>query len=1095
MGSDIELIKKSGYFNVKWYSEKYLKAEKNIDPIKHYTEKGFKLGYDPSEFFSTNYYKETYNDVAASGINPLIHYLRFGKLEGRLPKKLVIHRHHTRETVDIIIPVYNALADVKKCLESVFANSKGTGFFVIIVNDCSDEETSTFLKTFCEGKENFILIENEQNQGYTKSVNIGLRKSKSDYIVTLNSDTIVSKNWLKGLLRCINSDPKLGIVGPLSNAASWQSVPVLRENNKFHINEIPANWDVEDMSRIIAQSSFRDYPRVPFVNGFCFMLKREVLIAIGYLDELNFPVGYGEENDLCIRAMNRNFQLAIADDVYVFHAKSKSFGQSKKEELSQKGHAALLKKHTPEKFEALLEKIKNTHALDRIRNRIINTIKRQESINEGVYKGKFSVLFVLPVKGGSGGANSVIQEASLMLEFGIEAMVAVKDVDLESVKDLYKDLENTDKLFVGFNEETIPHIASDFDIVVATIFNSVGIVKSITDKNKAILPAYYIQDYEPFFFNENSLLWKQALDSYSVLSTGLLFAKTSWIINKVKEQTQISIHKVRPSIDNSIYYPYFNSVHEKVVITAMIRPKTPRRGADRTISVLRKIATQFFGKIEIKIFGSESNTKEVESLNIDFEHENLGILSRPEVAQLLRESDVFIDLSDYQAFGRSGLEAMASGCVTVSTKFGGVDEYIIEGVNSILVDPFMEEEAVQSLSKLILNRDLLEKIKLEAIETASNFSTLKAAISEIQLFKRELFLHRKKYPRREKKKLYYLTSKEFNQWKSIDKKSHLRVIYPLKQETLLNNFETIEVDHISFIPKDEKEQRIVFIELTNNFFNKEFEDWLNSVDLNYTKIVVDIARLNDFKELNSNIDLSKMLTKFSGVISDEPISKDFKKIKKQFIFQPEFDTELWRVGKPKLTGKGVFEKKKGDPFRFGFIGDEDDYSALEKFAPSFKAAKAISDTDIEFEVIGAYQTKKTIVGTKIGLPRKRDYSFYVHWLHQRVNWDVGIIYIENPNPSEIELKVFYEKYLEYSALGLITLASVQLKSIENLKDNENILFVENDWSKWAERIINLQKYENIKIELMKNSKSILTNYLKDNTLNFELNDFYFKLLG
>ena len=55
------------------------------------------------------------------------------------------------------------------------------------------------------------------------------------------------------------------------------------------------------------------------------------------MDEENFPIGYGEENDYCIRAADAGFTLAIADDAYVFHAKSKSFGHSRRKELSKQG--------------------------------------------------------------------------------------------------------------------------------------------------------------------------------------------------------------------------------------------------------------------------------------------------------------------------------------------------------------------------------------------------------------------------------------------------------------------------------------------------------------------------------------------------------------------------------------------------------------------------------------------------------------------------------------------------------------------------------------------------------------------------------------
>ena len=69
------------------------------------------------------------------------------------------------------------------------------------------------------------------------------------------------------------------------------------------------------------------------LNGFCLMLHKPSLAGAGYLDEDNFPIGYGEENDLCLRLLIAGHKLAIADDVYVYHSRSASFGSAKRASL------------------------------------------------------------------------------------------------------------------------------------------------------------------------------------------------------------------------------------------------------------------------------------------------------------------------------------------------------------------------------------------------------------------------------------------------------------------------------------------------------------------------------------------------------------------------------------------------------------------------------------------------------------------------------------------------------------------------------------------------------------------------------------------
>src|SRR5690606_5409678 len=117
------------------------------------------------------------------------------------------------------------------------------------------------------GRAGFQLIEHESNLGYTRAVNAGLRASTAEFVITQNSDTIVSAGWLNGLVACMRSDRKIGIVGPLSNAASWQNVPRLRNDaGEFAVNDLPARMSVDDMARLVSRCASKAYPRLPFVN-------------------------------------------------------------------------------------------------------------------------------------------------------------------------------------------------------------------------------------------------------------------------------------------------------------------------------------------------------------------------------------------------------------------------------------------------------------------------------------------------------------------------------------------------------------------------------------------------------------------------------------------------------------------------------------------------------------------------------------------------------------------------------------------------------------------------------------------------------------
>ncbi len=248
-------------------------------------------------------------------------------------------------TVDVIVPVYNACDDVLKCISSLIEKTDIL-HRVIIINDGDEERTENMLTAFDETFNHVEVIKNAENIGYTKSVNKGISHSNSDWVVVLNSDTIVSEGWLGKLLNCALSSPKVGMVGALSNAASWQSVPFVHDSEgDWNLNPLPEGMSVDDMAELVSELSQRSYPEVGVINGFCQLINMNLLDEIGLLDEIAFPVGYGEENDMCARAVKAGYTLMIADDTYVFHAKSKSFGHEKRKVLAKQGSIALKQKH------------------------------------------------------------------------------------------------------------------------------------------------------------------------------------------------------------------------------------------------------------------------------------------------------------------------------------------------------------------------------------------------------------------------------------------------------------------------------------------------------------------------------------------------------------------------------------------------------------------------------------------------------------------------------------------------------------------------------------------------------------------------------
>lgn len=272
--------------------------------------------------------------------------------------------------VDIIVCVHNALDDVKKCLDSVIQNTH-YNYRILLVNDGSDAETTDFLRRFSRQHQHCNLLENKEPLRYTYAANQGMRHSVAPIVVMLNSDTVVPTNWLKRMMETLFSAPNIGMTGPLSNAASWQSVPnIFDDSGDWAVNYLPDNHDLESFAKLIHRISEKEFPRVDFLNGFCLAIKREVITAIGYFDEVTFPQGYGEENDYCLRARDAGFELAVADHAYVYHAKSRSYQHAERQKLSLGSSIGLIKKHGAPRVKQGLESIRHHPVLVRFRMRL-----------------------------------------------------------------------------------------------------------------------------------------------------------------------------------------------------------------------------------------------------------------------------------------------------------------------------------------------------------------------------------------------------------------------------------------------------------------------------------------------------------------------------------------------------------------------------------------------------------------------------------------------------------------------------------------------------------------------------------------------------
>ena len=266
----------------------------------------------------------------------------------------------------VIIPVHNALSDLRACLKSL-QSSMPAEAEVLLIDDASDDvDVKPFLRQWLGQVGPTWRVEFESvNQGFVATVNRGMSMTEGD-IVLLNSDTLLTPGWLQGIQRCLDSDKQIATATPWSNNGEIVSLPHFCQAN-------PVPPDVDAIAEIISQNQSPVYPDIPTAVGFCMGVSRFAIENMGFFDHDLFGLGYGEENDFSMRASENGMRNVLCDDVFVAHVGGRSFKPKglKPDESSMR---KLLSKHP-----TYLELVQKFIAADPLADRRQNILSAVES--------------------------------------------------------------------------------------------------------------------------------------------------------------------------------------------------------------------------------------------------------------------------------------------------------------------------------------------------------------------------------------------------------------------------------------------------------------------------------------------------------------------------------------------------------------------------------------------------------------------------------------------------------------------------------------------------------------------------------------------
>ncbi|MEX2723347.1 MAG: glycosyltransferase family 2 protein [Candidatus Freyarchaeota archaeon] len=215
----------------------------------------------------------------------------------------------------VIILNYNGEKFLDNCLKSVLATDY-PNFEVIVVDNNSKDRSLEVLRDFkllFKAKNiPFAIIENSENLGFAEGNNVGARVAKGEYIVFLNNDTLVHKDWLKELVNILVEHS--GIGGAQSKIISMENSNLIDCAGGF------LNTYGLAVERGSGEEDHGQYDKVDdifFAKGAAAIFRKNLFDYFGGFDGDYFI--YHEEADLCWKIRLGGYRIVFAPKSVVYH--------------------------------------------------------------------------------------------------------------------------------------------------------------------------------------------------------------------------------------------------------------------------------------------------------------------------------------------------------------------------------------------------------------------------------------------------------------------------------------------------------------------------------------------------------------------------------------------------------------------------------------------------------------------------------------------------------------------------------------------------------------------------------------------------------